>query len=150
MKGKNAMAHDVPLNPMALEVIKQANFYSGKSKFVFRSNFKKDRPITVAAISRAVVRHLPEMKLEKFTPHDLRRTCRTGLATLKVSDVVAEKILSHRLQGVLGVYNRATYEPERRAALMLWENHIQGLIDPEAVSGSQGITDLNSYRAIND
>ncbi|MGD9825173.1 tyrosine-type recombinase/integrase [Desulfobacter sp.] len=150
MKGKNAMGHDVPLNPMAFEVIEQAMFYSGKSKFVFRSTFKKDTPLSVRAISRAVVRHLPEMKLEKFTPHDLRRTCRTGLATLKVSDVVAEKILSHRLQGVLGVYNRATYEPERRAALVLWENHIKGLIDPDSVSGNQGITDLNSYRTIND
>jgi len=143
MKGKNAMAHDVPLNPMALEVIEQAQFYSDDSKFVFRSPLKKDCPITVAAISRAVIRHLPEMKLEKFTPHDLRRTCRTGLATLKVSDVVAEKILSHRLQGILGVYNRATYEPERRVALTLWENHIMGLVNPESVPDRQGIIDLN-------
>jgi len=147
MKGKNAMAHDVPLNPLALEVIKQAKFYSGKSKYIFRSSFKKNAPITVAAISRAVVRHLAEIKIEKFTPHDLRRTCRTGLASLKVSDVVAEKILSHRLQGVLGVYNRATYEPERRAALSLWENHIIGIVDPESVSECQGVTDLYSYRA---
>jgi integrase len=145
MKGKNAMAHDVPLNPMAIEVIEQARFYSGKSNFVFRSSFKKDRPITVAAISRAVVRHLAEMKLEKFTPHDLRRTCRTGLGTLKVSDVVAEKILSHRLQGVLGVYNRATYEPERRAALTLWENYLQELLGVAPVGS---ITELAAYRAV--
>jgi integrase len=145
MKGKNSMAHDVPLNPMALEVIEQAKFYSGKSKFVFRSNFKKDSSITVAAISRAVVRHLPEMKLEKFTPHDLRRTCRTGLATLNVSDVVAEKILSHRLQGVLGIYNRATYEPERRAALELWEKHLNGLL---GVEQGNDITNLDTYRAV--
>lgn len=150
MKGKNAMAHGVPINPIALEVIEQAKFYSGKSKFVFRSSVKKDTHLSVRAISRAVVRHLPEMKLEKFTPHDLRRTCRTGLAALKVADVVAEKILSHRLQGVLGVYNRAAYEPERRAALMLWENHIQGLIDPGSISGSQEVTDLGSYRAMNE
>jgi len=108
MKEKNAMAHDVPLNPLALEIIKKAKFYSGKSKYIFRSSFKKSASITVAAISRAVVRHLPEMRIEKFTPHDLRRACRTGLASLKVSDIVAEKILSHRLQGVLGIYNRAT------------------------------------------
>lgn len=145
MKGKNAMAHDVPLNAMALEVIEQARFYSGKSKYIFRSIFKKDSSITVAAISRAVSRHLSEMKLAKFTPHDLRRTCRTGLATLKVSDVVAEKILSHRLQGVLGVYNRATYEAERRAALALWEKHLRGLF---GVEQEHGITSLNAYRAI--
>jgi len=145
MKGKNAMAHDVPLNLLAMEVIKQAKKYSGKSRYIFRTTMKKNTPLTVAAISRAVVRHLAEMRVEKFTPHDLRRTCRTGLASLKVSDVVAEKILSHRLQGVLGVYNRATYEPERRTALALWENHILGLVDPEAVI--QNITDLDSYRA---
>ncbi len=145
MKSKTSMAHDVPLNPLALEIIKQAKFFSGKSKYVFRSSVKKDSPITVPAISRAVSRHLAEMKIEKFTPHDLRRTCRTGLASLKVSDVVAEKILSHRLQGVLGVYNRAMYEQERRAALELWENHILNLIatNPKA---SNNIDELAHYR----
>lgn len=147
MKGKNAMAHDVPLNPMALDVIKQAKFYSGRSKYIFRSSTKKRAPITVPALSRAVVRHLPDMKIEKFTPHDLRRTCRTGLASLKVSDVVAEKILSHRLQGVLGIYNRATYEPERKAALELWEKHIHGLVASDSVDGAKKVTDINTYRA---
>jgi integrase len=149
MKGKNAMAHDVPLNPLAMEVINQAKLYSGKSMYVFGSSVKKSRHITVPAISRAVVRHLAEMKIDKFTPHDLRRTCRTGLASLQVSDIVAEKILSHRLQGVLGVYNRATYESERRAALILWENHILRLIDPDAATEGQGITHLDSYRVSN-
>jgi integrase len=147
MKGR--IAHDVPLNPLALEVIKKAKFYSGKSKYIFKSSFKKNAPITVPAISRAVVRHLAEMKIEKFTPHDLRRTCRTGLASLKVSDVVAEKILSHRLQGILGVYNRATYEPERRSALELWENHIMGLVEPTSLKPGQDITNLDSYRVAN-
>lgn len=145
MKGKNAKAHDVPINQMALDVVEQAKFYSGRSKYIFRSSFKKKSSITVSAISRAVVRHLPDMKINKFTPHDLRRTCRTGLADLKISDIVAEKILSHKLQGVLGVYNRSSYEPERRAALELWENHIQALVDPQRED--KGVTDLNSYRA---
>ena len=110
---------------------------------------KKDSSISVRAISRTVSRHWEAIGVEKFTPHDLRRTCRTGLASLKVSDIVAEKILSHQLQGVLGVYIRATYEPERRSALGLWENHIQGLIDPESTNGKQDITNLDSYRAAN-
>jgi integrase len=147
MKGKKATDHDVALNPLALEVIKQAKFYSGKSKYIFRSTIKKDSPLSVRAISRAVVRHLAEMKIEKFTPHDLRRTCRTGLGSLGVSDLVAEKVLSHKLQGVLGVYNRATYESERRAALILWEDHIKSLVDPAPKNETEKITDLNSYRA---
>ena len=56
------------------------------------------------------------MKGKNAKAHDLRRTCRTGLASLKVSDIVAEKVLFHSLQGVLRVYNKAAYEPERSAA----------------------------------
>lgn len=148
MKGKKAKPHDVPLSPLVVEIIEQAKFYSGKSRFVFRSNLKKNKHLPVRAISRAVVRHLDDLKIEKFTPHDLRRTCRTGLADLKVSDIVAEKILSHKLQGVLGVYNRAAYKPERRAALILWENHILDLVNPEPKAGKE-IIDLNLYRVSN-
>jgi integrase len=147
MKGKTAKPHDVPLSPLSIEIIEQAKFYSGTSRFVFQSNFKKNSSISVRAISRTVSRHWESIKVKKFTPHDLRRTCRTGLAILKISDIVAEKILSHSLQGVLGIYNRATYEPERRAALVLWESHIMSLVNPGSTSEKQGITDLNSYRA---
>lgn len=145
MKGKKAKDHDVPLSPMAMEVVEAAIFYSGKSRFVFQSNFKKDSSILVRAISRAVSGHYEAIGIKKFTPHDLRRTCRTGLANLKVDDVVAEKILSHKLQGVLGIYNRAAYEPERRAALELWESRILGLVNPEPKAGKE-IIDLNLYR----
>ena len=149
MKGKNAPAHDVPLNPMALEVIEQARFYSGESKFVFRTHLERDDHISTGSLAQAVSTRLPDMKIEKFTPHDLRRTCRTGLASLGVSDIVAEKILSHRLPGVLGTYNRARYEPERRSALSLWENHIDGLVNPESIPDREGIINLSEYRASN-
>jgi integrase len=148
MKGRKAKDHDVPLNPAASNVIEQAKAYSGKSEYVFRTSFKKDGPLTVRALSRAVVRHLDKMKIDKFTPHDLRRTCRTGLAKLKVSDVVAEKILSHQLQGVLGVYNRSGYDMERRAALNLWEKHVLGIVNADFKNSSDSnIVDFNSLKA---
>lgn len=146
MKGKNATAHDVPLSPLAIKLIHQARIYSGDSRFVFKSSVKKESSISVRAISRAVNRHWEEINVEKFTPHDLRRTCRTGLANLNISDIVAERILSHSLQGVLGVYNRATYEIERRTALNLWEQHLIHLLNPTPDNKNNKIMDLNSYR----
>ncbi|WP_362910820.1 tyrosine-type recombinase/integrase [Alcaligenes faecalis] len=64
----------------------------------------------------------PENKmgdLEHFTVHDLRRTCRSLLASLGVPGHVAERCLNHTLKGVEGIYNRHDYFNERREALEL-------------------------------
>jgi integrase len=70
------------------------------------------------------------MKIEeRFTPHDLRRTLRTRLAELGVSDIVAERVLGHKLQGVLGIYNRHSYDVEKRQALGLWDRRLAEILD---------------------
>jgi integrase len=126
---KNAESHRVPLLPMSLEVLEQAKVYSGNSPFVFQSSYKPEKPIIRQAITRAVSRHRAEMGIEKhFTPHDLRRTLRTKLAELGVDDVIAERVLGHKLQGLLAVYNRYGYDAEKRKALSLWEQRLSKII----------------------
>lgn len=51
-----------------------------------------------------------------FTPHDLRRTVSTGMAELGVDDKVIEKVLNHSDGSVAGIYNRHTYDNEKRGA----------------------------------
>ncbi|NVN99284.1 MAG: site-specific integrase [Geobacteraceae bacterium] len=58
------------------------------------------------------------------TAHDLRRTMATGMANLGVHPYVIEKCLNHTMQGVMAVYNRAEYAPEKRAAWRLWVRHL--------------------------
>jgi len=65
---------------------------------------------------------------ERFTPHDLRRTLRTKLAEIGISDVIAERVLGHKLQGVLGIYNRHSYDAEKKQALGLWEKRLQEIL----------------------
>ena len=70
-------------------------------------------------------------KLEPWTQHDLRRTLATRLAESGTLPHVIEAILNHvsgHKAGVAGIYNRATYEPHKRAALEKWGNHIETLI----------------------
>lgn len=62
-----------------------------------------------------------------FTPHDLRRTMATRLSDLGVAPHVIEKMLNHQMTGVMAVYNRAEYLPERAAAWALWGRKIAGL-----------------------
>lgn len=134
---KNAEAQRVPLCPMAFGVIKQAKKYSNPDEcdFVFRSSHKPKQPISRQALAKAINRHWSEMKIndgkkieKAFTPHDLRRTLRTKLAELGVSDIVAERILGHKLQGMMAVYNQHDYDVEKRRALQVWELRLQEII----------------------
>jgi integrase len=59
--------------------------------------------------------------------HDLRRTVATRMAELGVEPHVIEAILGHtggHKRGVAGIYNRATYEAQKRSALTMWANHV--------------------------
>jgi hypothetical protein len=71
-------------------------------------------------------------KLEPWTLHDLRRIVATGMAELGVAPHVIEAILnpvSGHKAGVAGIYNRATYEKEKRAALVMWANHVTAAVE---------------------
>ncbi len=64
-----------------------------------------------------------------FTPHDLRRTFATRLNDLKVGPHIVEKILNHKMSGVMAVYNQADYEDERVAAMQLWADSLDHIVD---------------------
>lgn len=128
---KNNEANHIPILPMLADIIEEAKIYSSGSLYVFRSPHDKESHITVGALAMAIRRHKGEIGIpERFTPHDLRRTLRTRLAELGVSDAVAEKVLGHKLQGVLGVYNRHSYDAEKRQALSLWEKRLREILEP--------------------
>lgn len=55
--------------------------------------------------------------IKYFAVHDLRRTCRSLLASVKVPSHIAERCLNHKLKGVEGIYDRYDYLEERREAL---------------------------------
>ncbi len=67
--------------------------------------------------------------IPRFTPHDLRRTFNTRLnGDLGIAPHVVEKCMNHRMQGVMGVYNRAEYRDERIAAYQAWGKALQGIV----------------------
>lgn len=129
-RSKNGEENRVPVLPMLAEIIETAKIYSSDSPFVFRSSHGENRSVTVGALANALRRHRPELGItgNPYTPHDLRRTVRTRLAEIGVADIVAERVLGHKLQGVLGIYNRHSYDVEKRQALASWERRLQGIL----------------------
>jgi integrase len=63
--------------------------------------------------------------------HDLRRTMASGMARLRVAPHVVEKVLNHQsgvISGVAAIYNRHSYQDEKRQALETWSDHVSNLV----------------------
>jgi len=64
--------------------------------------------------------------------HDLRRSVATGLQKLGERLEVIEAVLGHTSgsrAGIVGVYQRHAFEPEKRKALDAWARHVTSLIE---------------------
>jgi integrase len=64
--------------------------------------------------------------------HDIRRTVVTGMAGLKVPHEVADKVLNHQtgtISGTAAVYQRHEFLDERKEAMNVWADHVQGLVN---------------------
>ena len=126
-KSKNGLPHRVPLSNLALEVL-SAIPRDDDGGFVFRSPVKLDRPIARHALARALYRARDALGIEAFTPHDLRRTAASMMASAGISRVVLAKLLNHVERGVTAIYDRHSYDNEKRAALEAWAGKLRDII----------------------
>jgi integrase len=74
----------------------------------------------------------PRLPVTHWSPHDLRRTVRTMLASMGCPAEVAESVLGHMLPGVVGVYNRHGYDAERLDWLTRLDARLEELARAEA------------------
>ncbi|MGX8940521.1 tyrosine-type recombinase/integrase [Symbiopectobacterium sp. Eva_TO] len=66
---------------------------------------------------------------EHWTAHDLRRTLATKLNDMGVAPHVVEQLLGHAMPGVMGIYNRSQYLPEKLGALNRWMDRLDELAE---------------------
>ena len=123
---KNGHAHQIPLLPMAAEIL--AGLPRQNPTFLFPARGNSD--VSFSGFSKLKSRLDDASGVDNWTLHDLRRTTATGLASLGIALHVVEKLLNHvsgSFGGVAGIYNRFQYVPEMRDALTKWEAHLQAL-----------------------
>ena len=112
---------------------------AGGSRYVLPSA-DKSGPADPKYITRSVARCLKQFKTHgvgAFTPHDLRRTGRTGLAKLGVKVDIAERVLNHARERIEATYDVHEYLDEKRDALEKWEKHLVELRDAAMSSKEQ-------------
>ena len=131
---KSGRPHLVPLSTTAVALFRRAIVIADAkhiepSAFVFPSPRDRKQPITPAALTHALRYVREALDLGRLTPHDLRRTGATNMASerLGVSPFLIGKVLSHSTETggaaavTLTTYALYDYVKEKRAALDAWE-----------------------------
>lgn len=118
---ENATDLRVPLVGRAKAVVLRRREQA--TRFLFESEVG-GKPIEQKMVQGAVYHHQPYCKTKtknerprlpvtRWSPHDLRRSIRTLLASMGCPREIAEAIMGHMLPGVEGTYNLYQYDGER-------------------------------------
>ncbi|WP_138379457.1 tyrosine-type recombinase/integrase [Luteithermobacter gelatinilyticus] len=143
-KAKNGISHRVPLSGLAVEILDQARALQKRDEaeqghnpgegdeanWVFPSRVA-GRAVTVAAFSQAVRKNRDVMGVKDVTPHDLRRTGASHIASMGIPRLHISKILNHVESGVTAVYDRYGYDAEKRCALDAWAARLMEIVQGE-------------------
>lgn len=133
---KNGRAHRVPLSPQALDVL---SGLSREGDWVLPGRLVDEdgKPLgPVTNVERAIDRARARQMLEHFTPHDLRRTAASSMTALGTQRLTVKKILNHVDRDVTGIYDRHSYDPEKRTALEAWGRRVAEIVSGESRRGA--------------
>jgi len=139
-RSKNGLPHRVPLSRLALEILARAAAIGRRSSFVFPGKPREDGadlPIGRGALTLAMARSRDLIGLAHATPHDLRRSAASAMTAAGISRLVVSKILNHSERGVTSIYDRHSYDPEKRTAMETWETELRRIVGLEAAEGGQ-------------
>lgn len=128
---KNGLPHRCYLNPMAREILKgqkeDQEQLEKKPAFVFPSPITVGAPIQPKNLSRPLRRN-EYFGMPRFTPHDLRRTAATHLGEMGVQRLVVGQILGHTDGSITTVYDRHSFDKEKKQAMMKWDRQLRRIL----------------------
>ena len=131
---KNGRTHIIPLSEPAKAILaafprtNRKHLFGRDDTFGFRGR---------GAAKAKLDERIAGKPIANWTPHDLRRTVATRMAELGVQPHIIEAVLNHvsgHKGGVAGIYNRATYDKEKREALNLWAEHVIATVEGRAAT----------------
>lgn len=120
-RSKNGRENRVYLTDLAMSILPETEGY------VFPASRGSHGPLYVNTLSHHVSHHIKPayLGLPRWTPHDLRRTAATGLASLGCSDEIIDEVQNHKKRGVIRTYNRYRYDKEKQEWLSKWSAYLE-------------------------
>ncbi len=130
---KNGEPHTIPLSKPAVAIIEELPKVASSAErteadLVFTTNGKT----AISGWSKAKREIDNSANLQNWTLHDIRRTVATGLQKLGISLQVIEAVLGHTAgsrSGIVGVYQRHSFDKEKAGALETWGAHVMALVE---------------------
>lgn len=130
---KNGKAHELPLSPLACEIIKEAMNAAGESPWLFPGEIS-GKPVRRDTLKGEPIALRAALGMEPWRSHDLRRTVATWLGENGVSGEVIERILNHSKQGVTDRhYNHSALREPMRRALERWADALHAIVSRRAI-----------------
>jgi integrase len=140
-ESKNEAQRYVQLSSPAIELLQGIE---GQSEgFIFPSNLKgksiQQKSLTEIKWQLKNADKLPNRRkftaeqrwltdIDDWSPHDLRRTVRSGLSRLGCPSEIGEAVLGHSKKGIVGTYDLHAYEKECKEWLQKWADHLDCFI----------------------
>jgi len=119
---KNGLSHRVPLSPWAGRILQDIKADTGEWVFPGR---KPTQPVSESNRPLTIIRKACGFD---FWLHDLRRTAASGMTSMGLSRDTVSKVLNHVEKGVTRVYDRYTYDREKRQALETWAERLEEIL----------------------
>ena len=139
-RSKNRLSHRVPLSPQRFA---SSGIFRLPREHVARDDGEPELSPWVFPSTRMTGPHVHHAQKAferlvarsgvKFRGHDLRRTAASLMVGGGVPRLVVSKILNHVETGVTAVYDRHSYDPEKRAALDYWGNRLEQILSCRGV-----------------
>lgn len=127
-RAKNRTAYTFHLGPLALSILERLHG-NRLGPFVF-AGLNDGQPIHPDSLSRWLERCQPIASVERFTPHDIRRTATTGWRDQCGADpFTADAMGNHLPQGVMRHYQIGQALERHKAVRMKWEAFLLALIE---------------------
>ena len=126
-KAKNGFPHRVPLSQLAIEILNELKELNGELQWLFPSP-REGQHIAETSVDHAVRSNAEHFGIDHFTPHDLRRTAASMMTASGTQRLTVGKVLNHVETGVTSVYDRHSYDTEKREALEAWGRKLQSII----------------------
>ncbi len=131
-KAKNGKSHRVTLSDLAISLINEIKQISETSRWLFPAaqTVKEDTHMTGEAVDHALRRSRNVFStIENFSPHTLRATAATHMASMRISSEIISRILNHAKRGITEQhYNKYDYDDEKRNALEKWAFRLEEII----------------------
>lgn len=94
--------------------------------------FATDRGKPLRNLSEVTRQISTDLAMIRFTVHDLRRTAATGMASMGIDRVTVSRILNHKEGGITALYDRHSYDQQKRNALDAWAGRLLEIVSGKA------------------